>query len=269
MKGWVKGIIAGVIIAVIGVVVLIIGLSLNGWKYAYSLPDFETGTYYEKKENTDFQVEINAGRIRAEFYNGNKIRIDYPYAEEYEPTIAEESGTLIFKTPEIKWHKFNRFGSCIAEQFPLTRIYIPQNNACNLQIKVNAGTVEFVGSGTCGNVEVKLNAGTLKIGPLICDDFDCQVNAGTVNIAGLQCKVLKSEVNAGTCKIQDVVCGDITTKVSAGSLKLTVDAKKSEYSIIVDKKAGSCNVSGQIGTASKILRVYISAGSANVTFTGD
>lgn len=269
MKGWVKGLIAGIIIAVIGIAVLLVGLAINNWKFASAMPEFKTLTYSEEKENSSVKVEVNAGRVKTEFYDGDKIQIDFPVAEKYNPEISEENGTLIYKSPTVKWYNYWGWSH---SKVPYTVIRLPKDHIFNkadiynIEIEVNAGTVEIT-QGKYDNVKIEVNAGAVTTGAITCNKFDCEINAGAMNVESLICNVSKFEVNAGAGNFKKVSCGDITADVSAGALKMKLDGVRAEYNITAIKSAGSCNVVNQNGTTDKKLKVGVSAGSADITFT--
>ena len=67
--------------------------------------------------------------------------------------------------------------------------------------------------------------------------------------------------------IGKLTCPKINIDLSAGSVKLGVVGQKSEYSISVDKSAGSCNVANQSGTdIDKKIDIDMSAGSVTINF---
>lgn len=263
MKGWVKGIIAGSVIAVIGIAVLIVGLALNNWKYAYGMPDFENKTFDATSINGNVSVEMNAGRVKTEFYDGELIQIDYPFADNYVPNIIEENGKLTYTGPSLKWYM--HFGWNNA-RVPFTTIRLPKNGIYNLEIEVNAGTVE-IAQGEYGNIAVEVNAGAFSVAEITCNKFNCEVHAGAVNIESLTCNLAYCEVSAGACNLKKLNCPDITAEVSAGGLTMTIDGVKTDYNITASKSAGSCNVASQNGTTDKKLKIDVSAGSATINFS--
>lgn len=261
MKGMVKAIIGGCIFIAIGVVILLIALGLNGWSIT---PNYEMKTYNATETNTTVKLNFNAGEVKTEFYNGDKIVVEYPEIENYSTTIKEENGTLTFSGPRKQhWYNFS-FGW---NKIPKTIIKLPQNTAFNLDFEVNAGTVT-VAEGAYGTVKIQLNAGTVKVNGIAeCTSFTGTVNAGSANVKNVNCEgKFRCEVNAGSINIDGLTCDDIDTEVNAGSLNLKINGNKTDYTIFVDKSAGSCSVEEQTGTGGKTLAIDVSAGSANVTF---
>ena len=105
------------------------------------------------------------------------------------------------------------------------------------------------------------------MGEIVCPTAKCHVSAGSVKLEGLTCSSTDCHVSAGSVKLSNVNCPVIDLDVSAGSIKLGVLGNKEEYNILVDKSAGSCNVSSQQGTdADKKIDIDVSAGSIEVNF---
>ena len=103
MKGIVKGIVIGLIIIIIGAAILITGLALSGWKIERS--DFETRTFTAEGENTALNIEIGAGSVTTEFYDGDKVIIEYPVAKHFVSEAKERDGRVYYSS-KFKWNVF-------------------------------------------------------------------------------------------------------------------------------------------------------------------
>ena len=238
MKGMVKVIIAGVIIIAIGAAVLITALALSGWNLKGV--EFETQTFTAENENTALKVEISAGTLVTQYYDGDKVVIEYPVANNFNAEITERGGCVYYKT-KIKWH-----ASWFIKNYPQTVIKLPANTAFKVDIDMSAGTVELA-DGKYSDIIIDMSAGTFKAGAVECNKFDCDLSAGTV-------KVDKIAVN--TTKID----------VSAGTAKLGFTGEQSEYGVTAKVSAGTCNVSTHQGSTFKTIDVHVSAGTVNLSF---
>lgn len=277
--------IAGLVILLIGVVVLVVALGLNDWSFEGSI-DFETKTFTAENSGiSNLDITINAGPAHTEFYDGDKIIIEYPEHSRFKPTITEKTDTLVFRSGTYKWYDVSFWGSF---QIPETVIKLPKNIVFNLDMVLNAGSLDIEG-GTYNKTEIKVNAGKLKLGNGTYGEMDVTVNAGSLNggnittsakfsgkvsagslkIESVTCPEIDTKVSAGSLKIESVTCPEINAKVSAGSLNLKIEGKESEYSISVDKSAGDCDVESQRGTTDKWIDIDISAGSATIKFSDD
>lgn len=261
MKGAMKGVIIGLVIAAIGVAVLVAALALNGWKFTR---DYEMKTYTAEHINNSVKAEIMFGKLKTEYYDGDRIVIEYPDTDGFRTEISEEHGTLVFEGPVKKhWYTFT-FG---LNGLPETVIKLPSSIKFDTEIELNAGTVTL-GGGQYRNVKVQVNAGTISFGNAECDSFSGQVNAGTFTVDDVITDTFTGEVNAGSFSVKKLDCPKINVEVNAGSMTVGIIGDKKDFDITTDVSAGSCNVTGQSGGGKK-LHVEVNAGSASVSFSSD
>lgn len=239
MKVWKVFLGAGITVLVIGIAVLLIGLGLNGWK----LNIYEEKTFICTEQNDTLNLSVAAGKAHVVFYDGENVQIDYPSSPRYGYKVSESGGSVSVR-PRSSFG-MNWFGWW---KIPDLTIKIPNGKVMNLNLDVSAGTAS-VANGAYGAFDLDLSAGSVYTGDISCSSFTADVSAGSLSA-------------------KSVACDKFLFDVSAGSASVTVNGKKSEYSITVDKSAGSCDVSGQQGTvAGKIIDIDVSAGSISVGFT--
>lgn len=258
MKGWIKCIIAGAVIIVVGLALTLGALACNGW--TVKKPEFEMLNYTATDDNTAMDVTIGAGSVKTEFYDGDKVTIDYPAANVFKSEISETDGVLHYQS---RLRKTWFWGTL---DIPDTVIKLPKGINFDLDFELNAGSVN-VASGEYGKVSIQVHAGKLTVNQSTSTNFDCDVSAGLLEVNGLNCTKFDCEVSAGRLDVKTLECPDITADVSAGALVINVNGAKADYDIKTDVSAGSCNVSNQTGNGGKRLYVECSAGSADVTFT--
>lgn len=278
MDGILKDVIIGVIIIVIGIPILIAGVTQGS--RTIDQPEFEMSRYEASGKNTALEIDFGVGSLRTVYYEGEKIAIDYPITSRLDYKISETNGKLIFKS-NIKRLFFN-IGKW---KIPETIIYLPRNVTYNLDFKLGAGRVELasgtfdavkikVGAGSfvlndseCTSFKAKVSAGKFDVTKLTCNMFDVKVSAGKFDITELLCSTFNTKVSAGILLVSSLVCSDIKTNVSAGSADVTVNGLKSEYTILVSVSAGKCDINSQKGTTDKTLVANCSAGSIHIKFT--
>ena len=260
MKAVIKAVIAGSVIIGIGLIIFIIGLSLNGWTF---VPKFDAAQFTAEGEITELKIDNAVGNVKTQFYDGDKVIVDYPVSDRYSMTIQEKEGTLTVNGLNKRhWYNFTFMPSVLPE----TLIKIPQSAVLKLDITVNAGSVTLA-EGQYTETSVTVNAGSLNVLGMTCTQFKCNVNAGSVFVKALESASLDCKVKAGSFNANELNCPLIQVSVSAGSAGLKVKGKKEEYTIVADKSAGSCNVTNQTGTdPEKKIDVSVSAGSVNVSF---
>ncbi len=278
MNGLVKAVIAGSVIIVLGVLIIVVTLALNGWTVNV---DWETKTFENEQAVKSLTIDYSMGDINCKFYDGEKIKIEYPDCERYKTEINEQNGVLSITSAKRRWYDFGMWWSDV----PAATVYMPNGTVLDLDLIFNAGTLN-VESGTYGNIKCKVNAGAVKFGNIICQSFDNTINAGVVKFDNLNCDTFRNKINAGSVNADSVVCNkfesemnagdayfhkidsaDIFAKLNAGYTELTVVGTKEEFAISVEKNAGSCNIFDKADGIKK-LTAKINAGSLNVEFTG-
>lgn len=259
MKGFVKVIIAGAIILGIGIAIVIIFGGINNWDFH---PEFETKNFSAENEVHTLKIHCNIGPMTVEYYDGDKVYIEYPTSEKYTTSINEKEGTLEFDGLNRNWY-FISFGPF---NIPSTKIYIPQSTVVTLDTEMNAGKLTIY-SGNYNSMKLKLNAGSVDVKNVKCYDSEIDVNAGSLSVDRITCEKITCDLSAGSIHLKECVSSDISLDVSAGSLSLNVIGNEEEYTISSDVSAGSCNLVNRTGTTSKKLTAEVSAGSINVKFS--
>lgn len=260
MKPFVKAIIAGGCVILIGVIVLLVALGLNGWTLKTT---YRTEEFNAQQENSKVVVENSVGSMKINYYDGDKVQIFYPEAKNYKLKISEQGGVLRISSPNPKWYEFSIWSSNIPE----TVINLPESTSFELDLTVNAGSLRIL-NGEYSNIKITVNAGSLNAKGVNCNVFNATVNAGTMQTNDLTCRSsFTGKVNAGSLNAKNVTCSAITADVSAGSLNMTVNGKKSEYHIKAHVSAGSSNLESQDIPSDKSLTANVSAGSLNISFT--
>ena len=242
MKALKKCIIAGIILVVIGAVILVVTLAVNGWKIKDD--NYTMKTFTAQNDYTEIDIDIDANRLKTEFYDGEKIEIYYPDGSGFKTSINERNGRLRLEM-KVKWYATIFKSSSVPE----TVVKLPRDKIIDIKVDLCAGTV-VLDEGEYGNLDINVSAGTLNARDITCVKMDCDVSAGKIDFANLSCPEIKADV-------------------SAGSLKININGAKSEYTIRSSVSVGSCNVSDQTGTTYKTLAVDCSAGSVNVSFSNN
>lgn len=258
----IKAIVAGGIILGIGLALLIVAFALNGWKFT---SEFEMKEFSAQGDVSELKIDNAVGSVKTEFYEGDKVIVNYPVSERYFSSVEENAGVLTVNGLKQKrwWYGFISVSSL---DFPVTLIRIPQSAVLKLEISVNAGSVELA-EGQYSETNVTVNAGKLDILGIVCPNFKCKVNAGSVWIKSLKSASLDCNVNAGSFVADKVAASLINATVSAGSANLAVVGAKESYEIKVTKNVGTCNVTNQsCADPEKKIEIVVHAGSVNVTF---
>lgn len=247
----------GVILLVIGIILLIIG-GTSGWNVQYTDEAFASEGNVQRVE-----LDVAAGVANVEFYDGENIEIAYQAHPKYGFTASQSANTVTLSHSHSGW--FN-WGWNFGRKAPVATVKIPKELKPELKINIGAGSID-IKSGEFKTLDINVSAGKLTMGETICTSADIDISAGSMEIRGLTCEGLNCDVSAGSATVSKIKCDKIDIDVSAGSVTFNVIGIKSEYNILVDKSAGSCNVTSQQGTdVNKTIDIDVSAGSVNVNF---
>ena len=201
----------------------------------------EMRTYTASNENGALDIKIEAGTLRTEYYDGNKIQVEYPVAKCYTAEIYERDGVFHFKND---FRAF--FFLFVKPKVPDIVLRLPYGSRYDLRLNLSAGAVNLA-DGKFQNADVNMSAGSFKC-------------------SGICCHSLKLNVSAGSANMQNLTCTGTKIKVSAGSAKLGFTGRREEYSISKSVSAGSCDASAQNGTTDKTIDVNVSAGAVKLNF---
>lgn len=254
-----------IVFSILAAIAITIGIILViiGGTFGFGNTNYSDEVFHSEQPVSNLELYVSAGSAKVELYDGDNVQIDFQTHSKYGFTVSEKDGTIKLEQHHKGW--FLGWGIAMRTA-PSATVKIPKGVALNLSVEIGAGAVTVEG-GTFGNVECKVSAGELTLGNIECAKASCRVSAGALKVSSLKCGSLSCKVSAGSQNIGNVTCDNIDIAVSAGSLNMHVLGNKSDYSISVDKSAGSCNVTTQTGTdANKKIDIDISAGSVNVHF---
>lgn len=260
MKGIVKGLIAGGIIIGIGIAVLLIGLSLNDWKFKGNVK-FEMQTFTAQNENTAMDIKLRTGSVKTEFYDGDRIIIEYPVAKNFTTTVTERDGKVAFDGLKRKWY----VAIWLSLDVPDTVIKLPRGIAYNMHFNIDAGSANLC-DGEYGSVSVDIDAGSFRCGNIVCSTFKCDIDAGSVKAASAECLTFNCTIDAGNVEIGKLTCGDTFIDIDAGVAKVSFTGAQDEYNIYTKVDAGKCNVSSQNGNTDKKINIDMDAGKVELYF---
>ena len=239
MKSWKIFLTVGIVVLFIGIAVMIAGIAANGWKFKV---EYEMQTFISKESNDALALEISAGSVKVEYFDGENFEIAYPTSYRHGYNVSEGNGKITV-TPKRTfgiWFGWNRI--------PEMTVKIPRGKIIDFSFDMSAGSAR-IAEGNFRTFDFDMSAGSASVGNVRCDRFTADISAGSLSVGGIE-------------------CDNINLDLSAGSANLTVNGAKTDYNITVDKSAGSCNVGGQQGAvAGKVIDIDISAGSVNVRFT--
>lgn len=286
-NGWKIGL--GIFGGVVLIILIVVGAIFIAASARANRIHFDVKSYTAESLTDSVDISIAAGECEVVLYDGDAVVFEYPDGNYFGYVPRQNAGTAVLEPTKYIKHWFidslamSMYGW---DKIPKTVIKLPQNKAFNLTCNLAAGDLKIanatygdvdlsVAAGnlttsvmTCKNLKVSLSAGRIDIGGVTCDNIDCAVSAGTLRVGESSCKTLTSDLSAGTVNFSKLVCDKIDADVSAGTMAIALGGKQSEYTILTDVSAGSCNLTPQSGTdPEKRINLDLSAGTLNVTFT--
>ena len=262
MKTWKVFLGIGVSLLIVGIIVFLIGLGLNNWKFKV---EYEMKTFNSTQENTAPDLNLAAGEMNVEFYEGDSVEVTYPTSAAYGYEVSEFGGTVKVASRRNRFIWFGWY------KIPTVTVKIPNDKVMDMNLQLSAGKAT-VADGTFGGFKVSLSAGDVNAGNIKCADCNVKLSAGSIDVSGLECTKLDLKLSAGSADVGKIKTDYINVKLSAGTANLTVCGSQSEYLASVEKSAGSCNLADQLlppGAVDnfKHINVSLSAGSVNFYFT--
>lgn len=258
-KGWIIALCVVLSILFVGLILFLVEVARNDWKLTVT---YETREYTATQEFGKLDLNLSVGSMNVDYFDGDTIEVSYPTSSYFGYTVSERGGVLTVK-PRSGFRMF-LFGT---GKIPAVTVRVPRDMALELSFDVSAGSA-YVGDMNFSLMEVDVSAGSFTASKIKCDSFNGDLSAGRMSFSQLTCKSFGLDVSAGTANVGKLFCESVTTDVSAGTVNLTLDGRKSDYSIKVSKSAGSCNVDSQTGSAAgKMIVLDISAGTVTVNFT--
>ena len=107
MKKKSKVIIAGLAIAVIGVVVLVCALGMSGWKFD-KFNNWQEDSYSTEAQVFKLALKVNAGQVTVKQSATDVISVKYEYDERYKPEITLQADNVLkIETGKKLWYQLN------------------------------------------------------------------------------------------------------------------------------------------------------------------
>ena len=253
----------GAVLIAVGVTVLIIGYAMNDWHSVNANFDVQS---MEFEGVTKLDVESDALDIEFEFYDGEKLHIDYPVREGYlSAESSQVEDTVRFESEYLKkYHSFGFFG----KNPPPVTVKIPSSyEPLNITVNSGAGNVKLA-AGTYGNLDIDLAAGNFKMKEITAQNLKINLDVGNVTANSVKCNKLTASLDCGNFTVDKVECPDISVENDCGNVQFAVVGARTEYNITAHCDLGNCELQERDDPAAeKRLSVDVSLGNLQVTFT--
>ena len=270
-KGIYTALILCLIIAVIGVGLVIAGISLGGrpnfrldWKNRTILAGDAPLQSGEAAPEACTSLELDVATADIEVRVGDAFRVEYALYDA--PQITQTDGVFRLKEPE---HGINVIGiSGFSGQDAYVRVTVP----AGAQLE---------------SVKLDSSTGVLTVSELACKTLTVDLSTGDANLIGVSADVLTADASTGSIRLTDCAVKDAQFDVSTGSIEarnLTVTeslrADASTGDVALDIRGQAADFAMELESGTGAVRVdgkdqgddYSSSGSIPITVdtsTGD
>lgn len=227
-----------------------------------------------------FDIDSALGKIYMRFYDGDRVKIDYPTTPFLDYKITERNGRIKITHGGLKFRNI----SFKIKKMPEMFIDIPRGIAPDCNIGIATGTVEL-GEGNYGKITACVRAGKLSAGKFTCTEAKFQSDSGKIAIDGVTCANISFEINAGKLDAGYIVgdaaafeinagvadCGKADCKrtdimVNTGKARITMHGSADDYETTVNKSFGSCNLANNTNGRGRKINAMVNMGALNVAF---
>lgn len=286
--------IVGASLLIIGCVIFVVAMSVNGWDFSEFTRQYETKTLVATEQKSNIVLDLQNSDVQIVYdASAQYVTIEYHVAkttggkELSKFVVVNNNGELrLCEEPNLQ---FWFFGVGIK---PTATITLP-NHQCSLSVDTDNGKIVIdstVTNGNFVNLDLEADNGAITIdGNVTCTNLDVATNNGKVVFNGnvTVTNELKAESDNGAIVVDGRLTansanletdnGTITAKGTIDAQKLhletkngkitaKLEGKNADYGISAKTGNGSCNVNDSEGGARK-LYAKTSNGSIEITFT--
>lgn len=250
-------IVASVLI-VIGCVIFVVAMSLNGWDFKkLNAFEFKTTTHQITEQFSDIQINVDVTDIKIVSTQEQSCKVTCYEQEKVFHQVKVVDNTLKIDAIDSRG-LFDRLALTIGS--PLVTIYLPQSQYGALKIKQDTGDVEIACPITFESVGIEVDTGDVYASKVTCNEaFTVNVDTGDCKIKELSCGKFISDGDTGDVYLEKVTASQsMAIERDTGDIKLT-RCDGGEISIQTD----TGDVSGSL-LSEKIFIVRTDTGDINV-----
>ena len=289
---------AGVVVA--GIILSITGIAIAGVCAKPARDEFKKQDKYKEgeitlKDSSKISIEVAAGTVNLHHSDTTTSYVKYNILEHYEVKYDEEDNELKLRNDWI--YSLLPF-SWIHENKSVVDIYLTDKEYdaylelsaghfnieedftfSSLTMEVSAGDLNFNGNITVNHdATFRVSAGNMNLNKrvIVNNNLNLKVSAGDMDINYVEANKTDIRISAGDIDLKKIKSNDIKFKASAGDLKMNILGKKDDYTITMDRSAGTIHIDGEKirddyekkGGTNK-LDGDISAGNATINFISE
>lgn len=286
--------IVGASLLIMGCVIFVVAMSVNGWDVSEFTCQYETKTVSATEQKSTIALDLQNSDVQIVYDSSAEyVTIEYAVAKN---TSGEELSKFVIvnNNGELRLREEPnlQFWSFVVDIKPTATITLP-NNQCSLSVDTDNGKIVIDSSVTNGNfvdLDLKTDNGSITIdGNVACANLDAITNNGKIVFNGNV--TVNNELEAETDNGAIIVDGKLTAnsarlktdngaitakgainaqilhlETKNGKITALLEGKNADYGISVETGNGSCNVNDSEGGERK-LSAKTGNGSIEITFT--
>ncbi|MBQ8746680.1 MAG: DUF4097 family beta strand repeat protein [Clostridia bacterium] len=229
-----KMLTAGIIILGIGLVLVLVGFGMNGFRLPTHVS--ETNTYTVTEDFSDISVNIETADVRFLPAEGETCTAVCKEQQKYRFAVTSDGSTLSVTCVDTrKWYEriFTLFT-------PSVTVYLPKNAYGALSVHLTTGDTEVAFGflfdsvslhGTTGdakffanvknNLSVETTTGRILVSGTACADLDACLTTGSIAITDTSCSALTIRLTTGDTRLTNTTCAQLQMKATTGDITLT------------------------------------------------
>lgn len=195
-------------LTVIGLVIFVIAMSINGWDFSQlSTEKYETNTYEISEEFRDISLKTNTADVYFAVSADGKCNVECYEQTKVKHSVNVQNETLVINVVDDReWYE--HIGINIGS--PKITIYLPEDDYVSV-------------------MKIKTATGDICIDGMSVEMIDFTVSTGDIAISNVECEnSVRLEVSTGKTKVTDTTCRKLISDGSTGDISL-------EYVIVEDK----------------------------------
>ncbi len=304
-KGALKYIIGGSIV-VVGLIMVITAVCIDGWNLVTQFPtvqiDYdgvhvEYGSYWYDdniinengetvmdSEVRNINIDIDYGMVNIERGNTDKIDIHTKNIIENKFRYEVKGDTLYVKYK--RGFTLFSFGNNLRTEINITfpenaeydniylhngagAMYLYDLKIGDIIIDNGAGEMKMEDINSDGKIKMHTGAGAIKLENVTCERFEIDSGVGAVDASRVVCDGLSAKSGVGSFTYDGEINGDADIDNGCGEVKMTVYGMSSDYGFDVDSGVGQVRVNGNTPVNSNgkyNFKVHTGVGEVRIDF---
>lgn len=287
-------VIIGVSLLLVGCVIFVVAMSLNGWDFSALSSEYEKKTLVATEEKSVVVLDFQNSDVQVKYAQVEYASVEYSVAKGKDGKelnafdIVDENGKLSLTERRVVQTWF--FGFNVK---PTAILTLP-NTFCDLTVKTDNGKIvidksvnggfgkvefdtdngeiDIRGDMTCSSLTATTNNGKITFGGKLSADGDVKAESdnGKISVNGeLKARGVRFDTDNGAVSSSSVIDAEsVYMKTENGGITVTLAGKTGDYSVTAKTGNGSCNVADSEG-GSRTLVAKTGNGAIKVSFVQD